>query len=101
MLNKLDMVPADEREARVKDMVKRLRWKGPVHQISALTREGCEQLIREIYQHVHQVQVEELPPEPEQDPRFIELPDEDAPQTESQPAPARRRPVRRKKPAAE
>ena len=101
MLNKLDMVPADEREARVKDMVKRLRWKGPVHQISALTREGCEQLIREIYQHVHQAQVEELPPEPEQDPRFIELPDEDAPQTESQPAPARRRPVRRKKPAAE
>ena len=101
VLNKLDMVPVEEREARVRDMVKRLRWKGPVHQISALTREGCEQLIREIYQHVHQVQVEELPPEPEQDPRFIPLPDEDESPAEPKAAPARKRPVRRKKPAAE
>ena len=30
VLNKLDMVPADERAERVKDFVKRLRWKGPV-----------------------------------------------------------------------
>ena len=30
VLNKLDMVPDDEREARVKDFVERLRWKGPV-----------------------------------------------------------------------
>ncbi|MEO6968397.1 MAG: Obg family GTPase CgtA, partial [Rhodanobacteraceae bacterium] len=42
VLNKLDMVPAEEREARVKDFVKRFKWKGPVFQISALTREGCE-----------------------------------------------------------
>ena len=37
VLNKLDMVPAEERAARVKDFVKRLRWKGPVYEISALT----------------------------------------------------------------
>jgi GTP-binding protein len=52
VLNKLDMVPADEREKRVKEFVRRLRWKGPVFQISALTREGCEPLIRAIYEHV-------------------------------------------------
>ena len=46
VLNKLDMVPADERAERVKDFVKRLRWKGPVFEISALTREGCEPLVR-------------------------------------------------------
>jgi GTPase involved in cell partitioning and DNA repair len=41
VFNKLDMVPAEEeREKRVKDFVKRLRWKGPVFSISALTREG-------------------------------------------------------------
>jgi GTP-binding protein len=36
----------DERAARVKDFVKRFRYKGPVFEISALTREGCEPLIR-------------------------------------------------------
>ena len=52
VLNKMDMVPASEREKRVKDFVKRSKWKGPVFQISALTREGCEPLIRAIYKHV-------------------------------------------------
>ena len=42
VLNKLDMVPGDERVAKVKDFVKRYKWKGPVYEISALTREGCE-----------------------------------------------------------
>lgn len=41
VLNKLDMVPEDEREARVKDFIKRFKWKGPVHRISALTHDGC------------------------------------------------------------
>ncbi len=40
VLNKLDMVPAEERAARVKEFVRRLRWKGPVFEISALAREG-------------------------------------------------------------
>ncbi len=52
VLNKLDMVPAEDRAKRVKDFVKRFKWKGPVFEISALTREGCEPLIRAIYQHV-------------------------------------------------
>ena len=70
VLNKLDMVPLDERAALVKDIVKRLRYKGPVFEISALTREGCEKLIRAIYEHVHGVQVAEQAPIPEVDPRF-------------------------------
>src|SRR5690606_25648402 len=52
VLNKLDMVPPDEREARVREFVRRLRWRGPVFQISALTREGCEPLVRAAYEHV-------------------------------------------------
>ena len=52
VLNKLDMVPHGMRQARVKDFVKRFKWKGPVFEISALTREGCEPLIRAVYQHV-------------------------------------------------
>jgi GTP-binding protein len=52
VLNKLDMVPAEERVQRVVSFVKRYGWKGPVFEISALTREGCEPLVQAIYQHV-------------------------------------------------
>ena len=72
VLNKLDMVPAEERAARVKDFVKRFKWKGPVFEISALTREGCEVLIRTIYKHVHEQQQIEAGPK-EIDPRFVEV----------------------------
>ena len=71
VLNKLDMVPAEERAARVKDFVKRMRYKGPVFEISALTREGCEGLIRDIYKHIHTQQVQEQGAV-EVDPRFAE-----------------------------
>jgi GTP-binding protein len=52
VLNKLDMVPVAERAARVKDFVRRLRWKGPVFEISALTRLGLEPLVNAIYAEV-------------------------------------------------
>ncbi len=72
VLNKLDMVPAEEREKRVKDFVKRMRYKGPVFEISALTREGCEGLIREIYKHIRTQQIEEQGAV-EMDPRFSDV----------------------------
>ena len=67
VLNKLDMVPVDERAARTKDIVKRLKWKGPVFEISALAREGLQPMLHAIYEHVH-TQVEQ--PAPPVDPRF-------------------------------
>jgi GTP-binding protein len=72
VLNKLDMVPLEEREKRVKDFVKRMRYKGPVFEISALTREGCEGLIREIYKHIRTQQIEEQGAV-EMDPRFSDV----------------------------
>jgi GTP-binding protein len=69
VLNKLDMVPADEREARIKDFVKRMRHKGPVFEISALTREGCEQLVHKIFDHIVATRQAALP-SVEVDPRF-------------------------------
>jgi GTPase len=80
VLNKLDMVPLEEREAKVKDFVKRyktaLKIKAadslPVFQISALTREGCEPLVQAIMSHVRSIQ--RAAAEPEYiDPRFISL----------------------------
>ncbi len=73
MLNKLDVVPVDERMARVKDFVKRFKWKGPVFEISALTREGCEALVQAIYRHVATYQTHHVEP----DVRFAEAPGEE------------------------
>jgi GTP-binding protein len=64
VLNKLDMVPEQERQARVKDIVRRLRFKGPVFEISALNHQGCDALVKAVYQHVHAQQVLEAPPAP-------------------------------------
>ena len=70
VLNKLDMIPAEERAAKVKDFVKRYKWKGPVYEISALAREGTERLVQDIFKHVHVQQQIEQPQEAEYDPRF-------------------------------
>jgi GTP-binding protein len=70
VLNKVDMVDASEREAKVKDFIKRFKWKGKVFTISGLTREGCEDLLRAIYDHV---KAEKVPPVKEHDPRFDEV----------------------------
>ena len=52
VLNKLDMVPEEEKKKRVKDFVKKFGWKGPVFEISALNREGCQDLVVEIYNYL-------------------------------------------------
>jgi len=67
VLNKLDMVPLEDRAALVKDFIRRMRWKGPVFQVSALAREGLDPMVQAIYEHVaaHKVQAP-----PEVDPRF-------------------------------
>ncbi len=77
VLNKLDMVDGDERAAKVKDFVKRFKFKGPVFEISALTREGCESLIKAVYQQVKAQQQAEQPQEV--DLRFVALPPESTP----------------------
>jgi len=73
VLNKLDMVPTDERAARVKDFVQRFKYKGPVFEISALNREGCEGLVRAIYDHL-QAQFQSTQEPEVVDPRFAPTP---------------------------
>ncbi|MEN9762149.1 MAG: hypothetical protein RI906_1975 [Pseudomonadota bacterium] len=68
VLNKIDMIAPEERQARVADFVRRLRGRGRsalpvdanrVYPISALTREGCEMLCFAIYEHLQSLR----PPE--------------------------------------
>ncbi len=47
VLNKTDLIGSEaECDSRVKEFVRRLRWKGPVYTISAITGEGCRNLCR-------------------------------------------------------
>ncbi len=69
VLNKLDMVPAEKRAAMVADFVRRMRFKGPVFEISALTHEGCEALVHAVFKQV-QTQQKAEQGEPVVDPRF-------------------------------
>ncbi|MDT7837326.1 Obg family GTPase CgtA [Aquabacterium sp. OR-4] len=64
VLNKLDMVPGDDRAKRVKDFVKRMKWKGPVFEVSALGREGLEPLVHAIWDHVAAFQQVQHDPDP-------------------------------------
>jgi GTP-binding protein len=75
VFNKLDMVPAEEREALVKDYVKRLRWKGPVFSISALARDGLQPLLEKIQNFV----AEQVPPPPAPPDRRFDAPAADTP----------------------
>lgn len=59
VLNKIDLLPEETREATAKEIVRRLRWKGPVFAISAMTGDGCPALVYAIMDHVEKVRNEE------------------------------------------
>ncbi|HEX7046694.1 MAG TPA: GTPase ObgE [Gammaproteobacteria bacterium] len=69
VLNKLDLLPPDEREARSAEIVKGLEFEGPVYRISALAREGTEKLCQDVmaYLEAHPRQEEERRDEAESD----------------------------------
>ncbi|MFW3615085.1 Obg family GTPase CgtA [Billgrantia antri] len=46
VLNKLDLVPQEEREARVAAIIEGLAWEGPVYRISAISGEGTDALVQ-------------------------------------------------------
>ncbi len=72
VLNKIDVVPSDQRAAWVKDFVNRFKFKGHVFEISGLTHEGCDYLIKTIYQHISTQQKTAQTPETP-DPRFAAI----------------------------
>jgi GTP-binding protein len=50
VLNKIDMIPVEQRDALVAALKRRLRWKGPVFVVSALARQGLDALIEGTWQ---------------------------------------------------
>jgi GTP-binding protein len=63
VLNKADQLLDDEREGRMRAVVERLDWQGPVFVISALEREGTEALSQAIMRYMDEraVRIEEEP----------------------------------------
>jgi len=59
ILNKVDLLPADEADQRCKDIVRRLRWKGPVHRISGLAHQGTEALCQAIMRRLEELAADE------------------------------------------
>ncbi len=60
VLNKLDLLPEEEREQVCVDIINRLGWQGPVYQLSALAKEGTERLTQDIMVHLEQQREEAL-----------------------------------------
>ena len=52
VLNKLDLLPAAERKKRTAAIVKKLKWKGPVYGISALTADGTKRLVQDVMSYL-------------------------------------------------
>ncbi|HEY0941686.1 MAG TPA: Obg family GTPase CgtA [Steroidobacter sp.] len=55
VLNKVDLLPPDEADKVCKDIVRRLRWKGPVFRISGLARRGTEELCEAIMRRLEEI----------------------------------------------
>ena len=45
VLNKIDLLPEDNKDAAIKKIVKELKWKGPVYPISAMNGAGTRELV--------------------------------------------------------
>jgi GTP-binding protein len=73
VLNKIDLLAPKAEAARVKEIVRRLRWKGPVFEISALARRGLEPLLYAIWDHLQAQRDQEAPAAA--DPRFAAEPE--------------------------
>ncbi|MDU8502715.1 Obg family GTPase CgtA [Pseudomonas syringae] len=54
VLNKCDQILEEEQEARKQEIVDRLEWAGPVYVISAIAKEGTEQLTRDIMRYLEE-----------------------------------------------
>jgi len=55
VLNKVDLLPPDQADKVCKDIVRRLRWKGPVYRISGLAHQGTEELCELIMKRLEEI----------------------------------------------
>jgi len=59
VLNKMDLVPQEERAERQQALLEELHWSGPVHTISAINGEGCRQLVGDLMSRLERMKENE------------------------------------------
>jgi len=55
VLNKIDLLPADEVAAYCDDLLKRLGWEGPVFRLSAVNADGVQPLVYRVMDYLEQL----------------------------------------------
>jgi GTP-binding protein len=58
VLNKMDLIPEDEREQRGAEFTRAIGWSGPVYYISAVNGEGCKMLTGALMDRLEQLKQE-------------------------------------------
>lgn len=56
VFNKVDLVPEEERDALCQSIIKRLKWKGPTYQISAISQLGTKELCYDLQHYLDKLQ---------------------------------------------
>ena len=59
VLNKVDLVPLEDADQRCQEIVRRLRWKGPVFRISGLARKGTDELCQTVMRRLEEIAAEQ------------------------------------------
>jgi GTP-binding protein len=62
VLNKLDLIPQEERQARIEAFVATLGWQGPVFTIAAISGENCQSLVYAIMEFLEELKRTEQAP---------------------------------------
>src|SRR5690554_7897844 len=52
VLNKLDLIPEEEREEHCQQVIDKLNWTGPVYSIAAINKQGTFKLCADIMEHI-------------------------------------------------
>jgi GTP-binding protein len=62
VLNKTDLMTPEAADKRCREIVRRLRWKGPVFRISGATRDGTQSLCQAVMRRLDELALESPPP---------------------------------------
>lgn len=65
VLNKIDLIPFDDRDTFCQEIIDKLQWQGPIYVVSGVTGEGLKALTQELYKLIN-LQKREQEDAPEQ-----------------------------------
>ena len=60
VLNKMDLLPEEERKERCRQVVEALNWTGPVYAIAAISRQGVEPICGDIMNYLEERREREM-----------------------------------------